>query len=279
MAKNRKQFIAVLGLFTRRLAIDLSSSVLVVGGSDSDASSLLDIGFKNIVLSNLDGVDSDYREKIKIIKVDLENSPLRERVFDIVFIHEVLHHCRSPHKALCEALRMARKYVIMLEPNDSSLMRVLTRLQLSFPYEIAAVVDNGFVGGGVRNSGIPSYIYRWTVRETFKTTASFLAEYNFDIDPFPYWDFSIDSFQLSLRKQTRIPLIANLIGPDNFLGFLKVVQFAANSVPLLRKQGNKYFCVIEKGDSLKPWLTEAGEKIIFNHNFDSPGKKQNLLKA
>jgi len=34
-------------------------------------------------------------------------------------------------------------------------MRLLGRLRLSFPFELAAVVDNDYVRGGVRNSQIP----------------------------------------------------------------------------------------------------------------------------
>ena len=46
------------------------------------------------------------------------------------------------------------------------------KLKFGQDYEIAAVAANGCIAGGVRNSAIPNYVYRWTEREIEKTIAS-----------------------------------------------------------------------------------------------------------
>ena len=51
-------------------------------------------------------------------------------------------------------------------------MRVAQRLGVVDEYELTAVADNGFAAGGVRNSAVPNYVYRWTEREVEKTIAS-----------------------------------------------------------------------------------------------------------
>ena len=81
---------------------------------------------------------------MRTVKVDAEAIGLADNSYDLVLAHEVLHHCRSPHKALLEMLRVSRRDVILLEPNNSLAMRLLLRLRFSFPYELPAVIASGF---------------------------------------------------------------------------------------------------------------------------------------
>jgi hypothetical protein len=66
-----------------------------------------------------------------------------------------------------------------------------------------------------------------------------------------YWEFNADEKELAYRKQTKIGLITGLIGAKNFL---RILHGSQNMVPLLRRQGNKFFCCIQKTDDLRPWL-------------------------
>src|SRR5581483_3958776 len=68
--------------------------------------------------------------------------------------------------------RVARRGLLAIESRDSLLMRLATRLGASDEYELTAVLAHGFVSGGVRNSPIPNYVYRWTEREVEKTIAA-----------------------------------------------------------------------------------------------------------
>jgi len=269
--KKRDQFLAILGKHLKTCRVDMNEKVLVIGGSWHDAEILHSAGFQDITLSNFgtefEGDEPGQCLKVRRLNVDAEQIELRDGSFDCVFVHEVLHHCRSPHRALCEMLRVSRKHVVLLEPNDSFSMRVLTRAGFSFPYEIFSVVYHGCMAGGVRDSDIPNFIYRWNANEVRKTVSSYLAEYKFLVHAYPHWDFNVNAEHLSMRKETRIRWITSVMGADFFLSFLRTLQAVFNLVPLLRSQGNKFFCCIEKTGELRPWLVAGpGNEVKFNHS-------------
>jgi len=70
-----------------------------------------------------------------------------------------------------------------------------------------------------------------------------------------------------LRKATRISSITSVMGAGNFISLLKFAQLFLNWIPILRSQGNKFFCCIEKSPGLKPWMAREGEEIVFNRTF------------
>jgi len=266
--KRRDQFLAVLLRYIKTSHIDPHEQLLVIGGSWQDVELLICAGFKNITLSNFrsqleENVHTNLSARVKLLAIDAEQVDLLDGSFDCVFAHEVLHHCRSPHRALCEMLRVARKHVLVLEPNDSFSMRVLTWAGFSFPYEIFSVVYHGYESGGVRDSCIPNFIYRWSANELRKTVSSYLAEYEFLLHAYPYWDFNVDEQELSMRKETRIHAITSVMGAKTFIAVLRAFQIVFNLIPILRRQGNKFFCCIEKTGDLRPWLTVGDDKIRF----------------
>lgn len=276
--KRRDKFLAVLLRYLKTSQISTDEKLLVVGGSWQDAELLLGVGFKNVTLSSFNPELEEYERpslqgKIEVLAIDAEQIDLEDGSFDCVVAHEVLHHCRSPHKALCEMLRVARKHVVLLEPNDSLFMRALTWTGFSFPYEIFSVVYHECESGGVRDSCVPNFIYRWNKNELHKTVSSYLAEYKFVVHAYPYWDFNIDEEELCRRTETRISAITSVIGTKRFLAGLRATQVALNLVPLVRKQGNKFFCCIEKSAELRPWLTGGPTKITFNSGFKRVSSK------
>ncbi|HTF24322.1 MAG TPA: methyltransferase domain-containing protein [Candidatus Limnocylindria bacterium] len=266
--KSRDQFLAVFLRHLKTCHIDTNEKLLVIGGSWQDVELLIGAGFKDITLSNFqleleEDAHSNLSVKVKLLAIDVEQVDLPDGSFDYVFAHEVLHHCRSPHRALCEMLRVARKHVVVLEPNDSFSMRVLTWAGFSFPHEIFSVVYHGYASGGVRDSCVPNFIYRWSAHELCKTVSSYLAEYEFLVHMYPYWDFNVDEKQLSMRKETRIHAITSVMGAKTFLAVLRAFQIVLNCIPIVRRQGNKFFCCIEKTGDLRPWLTFENDKIRF----------------
>ena len=270
--KRRDQFLAILRQRLRTCRIDTKERVLVVGGSWQDAEVLFCAGFKDITLSNftsdLEGNElSSPSMNVSRLTLDAEQIELGDASYDCVLAHEVLHHCRSPHRALCEMLRVARKHVVLLEPNDSFSMRALMWSGFSFPYEIFSVVYHRCEAGGVRDSCVPNFIYRWNANEVRKTVSSYLAEYVFRMHAYPHWDFNLNAEQLSMRKETKIRAITSVIGTETFLFALRAAQNALNAIPVLRKQGNKFFCCIEKTGELWPWLTSEEGKIAFDPGF------------
>jgi len=272
--KDRSQLLSVMSALCSGLTDRQNLSTLVLGGSDDDIDSLRKLGFENITLSNLaseldPSTIGKMHNGIQTLAIDAENMAVPSNSFDLVFAHEVLHHCRSPHRALCEMLRGSRKYIIFMEPNDSLAMRLLVRMRLSFPYEIGAVIDNCGEGGVGDHPGIPNFVYRWNENEVSKTVSSYLPEYTPSVRAYPYWDFNVDEKDLMLRKQTRISSMTALIGPKNFLAMLKMMQKLLNRVWFLRTQGNKFLCMVEKRGDLKPWLTSDEDSIAFNWKWKS----------
>ena len=265
--KSRDSFLSVLRRHFKSCKIDRNERLLVVGGSWQDAELLLCAGFENITLSGFNPELEEYarptlRNKVNLLTIDAEQIDLQDGSFDCVVAHEVLHHCRSPHRALCEMLRVARKHVALLEPNDSFVMRGLTWTGFSFPYEIFSVVYHGCESGGVRDSCVPNFIYRWNKNAVHKTVSSYLAEYKFVVHAYPYWDFNVDEEELSGRTETRISAITSVIGVRRFLSVLRASQVVLNVVPFVRRQGNKFFCCIEKSEDLQPWLAAGKDGRI-----------------
>ena len=262
----------VLGQWVTSSNVDVEGAVLIVGGGSEDARILRSFGFHRITLSNLRDFTSDElaqleREGLKTVTADVEDIVIPDNSYDLVFTHAVVHHCRSPHKALLEMLRVSRKHVIIMEPNESLLVRALVKLRFSFPYELPAVISNKFESGGVRNSCVPNYIYRWGARDLYQAAASYLPERGFDLYVRQYWDFNIDSEDLARRSETRIGSLTKMIGPDLFLAGLRGFQAVVNHLPWLVSQGNKFFGCITKQEELKPWLQRDGDRIVFNRKY------------
>lgn len=270
--KNRNRFEKTLRDCLHSMGFDLLSDVLVVGGSAEDGRTLRRIGFTRITLSNLlDPRPSEQADLddvgMRAVRVDAEAMDLADNSYDLVLAHEVLHHCRSPHKALLEMLRVSRRHVILLEPNNSLVMRLLLKLRFSFPYELPAVIASGFQTGGVRDSSIPNHIYRWNPVEVYQTTASYLAESEFDLYTQKYWDFNVDEVELRRRSETRIGMVTKILSPRALLAGLHCFQAIANHIPGLGRQGNKFFGCIRKRSELKPWLIRRGDEIKFNGDY------------
>ena len=98
--KDRSQFLSVLGSEIRTCSIDTDLRVLVVGGSEDDVDVLRRVGFKNITLSDLTATppaDVAATDGIRQMAIDVEAIGLANGSYDLVFAHEVLHHCRSAH--------------------------------------------------------------------------------------------------------------------------------------------------------------------------------------
>ncbi len=224
--------------------VDRSRPVLVVGGGEEDLEILSACGFKQIVLSNLDEAGMAF---------DAEDIALPDDSYPLVFAHAVLHHCRSPQKAVGEMVRVSQKHVFFVEPNDSWTLRLLVRLGFSFPYELAAVMDNGYTRGGMRNGPIPNYIYRWTGHEVQKSVSAYHPERQFHVRAHPYWDFYVNEYELLARKESRVAALAEKLGPRNVVTLLHLSQTLLNLLPTLRSQGNKFFCAISKRE-LQPWI-------------------------
>jgi len=268
--KDRSRFTRELAACMAATGISPQGSVLVVGGGVEDVQILASLGFQSLTLSNIGGLSRPIElpgVQLSTVDADVEDLNLPDNSYDLVLAHEVLHHCRSPHRALLEMYRVARGHVILLEPNESRIMRLLVRLRLSFPYELPAVIANGFVEGGVRNTCVPNYIHRWSPREMYQTLAAAGPQSPVKLYTRQFWDFNVGREELARRSQTRIGSIVKLTGPGLLLAGLHTFQAIANRTPWLGRQGNKFFGCVTKSTGLWPWLSTQEGKIIFNRAF------------
>jgi SAM-dependent methyltransferase len=266
--KDRSGYLSVLERHISSHKLGTSGSLLVLGASEGDASILRQAGWSLITPSNFQAAGTNTRRGDDYLELDAEELALPDESFESVAAYEVLHHCRSPHRALCEMLRVSRRYVFLQEPNDSVLYAFFRRIGLISAFEIPAVVANGFVAGGVRNTAVPNHIYRWNHSTVNQTALSFIPDRVIRVHSYPYWELNQTEFELSVRLESRIGyLIKAAGGPKNFRRILRIAQRVLNAVPPFRRAGNQFFCCIEKTERLHEWLLRQGNQIVFNREY------------
>ncbi len=222
-----------------------SMSVLVVCGGETDKNVFQQLGFKDVTITNLDS--SWTEEEIAPYRwdcQDAENLTYPDNSFDISVVCAGLHHCHSPHRALLQIFRVARYCALAIESNDSILSRIAENLKIADEYELAGVVGNEYLYGGVNNTPIPNYIYRWTEREVIKTISSFAPYSRQRI--FWYYGFAPPILLLKGRKDLTGLMIMYVAYP-----FLWVMT------KLFKSMGNQFAFAVTKPDLSKelfPWL-------------------------
>ena len=240
-------------------------NVLVVCGGETDKHVFQELGFSNVTISNLDSrMSGNEFAPFHWSYQDAESLTFADHSFDMVVACAGLHHCHSPHRALLEMYRVARRCAVALEARDGFLSRIAVRMGVVDEYELTAVVGNDYRFGGVKNTSVPNYIYRWTEREITKAIASY-APYS---RPSVFWFHAFE------------PFIANLKGRKTLKGLL--VMYAA--YPILRlltkifqRQCNLFgFAVLkpELPGAMFPWLRLDNGKAIINREWAEKNFKQ-----
>ncbi len=69
------------------------------------------------------------------VVADVEQLPFADQSFDVVFVHDGLHHIERPEQGLLEMVRVARQGVSVTEPAQASLTRIAVRLGLAVDRE------------------------------------------------------------------------------------------------------------------------------------------------
>ncbi|GJG87401.1 hypothetical protein tb265_25820 [Gemmatimonadetes bacterium T265] len=223
-----------------------TTRVLVVCGGDYDRQSLLACGLTDVVISNVDPrMQGDEFAPYAWSFQDVEDITLPDGAFDFVIAHSGLHHCRSPHRGLCEMYRVARRGVLVFEPRDGLLPRLAVRLDLGQEYEVAAVFDNGMAFGGVRNTEVPNFVYRWTEGEVRKTIQSYA----------PIGRHHFAFYYATRLPWSRLRMLKSRVQRAAALAVLPVVRLAGVLFP--RACNNFAFLVLkpEIPRGLFPWLS------------------------
>lgn len=235
---------------------ELSSNILICGGGYLDKKIFLAAGYTNVTISNIDPrMDAQAYSPFNWSFQDASNLHFPDCSFDYVVIHAAIHHSSTPHRVLTEMYRVSTKGILCFESRDSLLLRIFARLGLSQTYEHAAVYFNDCKFGGVDNTEIPNFVFRWTEREIEKTIRSYapFAKPNIRYR----YGGSLPAF-VSFDKRSIRALLMKVFLPLYWL-FTKIFP----------KQQNLFAFYIEKpkhGSGLFPWLMldSRKEKIMFN---------------
>ena len=150
--------------------IDKDSSILIIGGSEREHILFSDLNFKNFTISNFK--PKKYKYNFEVIDVDATKMSYPDNYFDYVITHACIHHMNKPHSAILEMYRVSKIGTLIIEGNESYLMRLSGKLNFSQDFEVASI-DKVNKRGGVNETGIPNYVYRWNEREIYKTFSSF----------------------------------------------------------------------------------------------------------
>jgi SAM-dependent methyltransferase len=150
-------------------------SILVVCGGNLDRVSLLECGIKSGVISNLaPHIGHDEYHPFTWERQDVEKLSYPDESFDVAVVHSGLHHCYNPIHALGEMCRVARKRIIVFEPYETWFTRLGAWIGIGQQYEDLAVFADPFGLGGVANTEIPNYVYRFSESEVLKFASAFM---------------------------------------------------------------------------------------------------------
>jgi ubiquinone/menaquinone biosynthesis C-methylase UbiE len=229
--------------------------VVVVCGGNYDRTVLESAGVKDATITNVDyhgGVQNyaPYSWQFQ----DAENLTIADDSFDWAFVHAGLHHCGSPHKALCEMLRVSRKGVLVIEARDSAMMRLAVRLGFTPDFETEAAILSDGKFGGYRNTIIPNYVYRWTERDVEKTVTTFLPQYEHTIRYF--YGLRIPTQRMAMSTSPPKRAAVKLLDKATWI-----------MEKLLPKQGNCFGFIITKNDGLKPWIINGKDGLALDLDY------------
>jgi SAM-dependent methyltransferase len=140
------------------------TALAVCGGSGMDAELLARAGAQVVSADISLGASRRAGERarrfgVEILPVvaDAERLPFADRSFDLVYVHDGLHHLEHPDAGLAEMARVARRAVSITEPARAAATRLAVRLGLALEREEAgnrvARLDPGEVAALLRARG------------------------------------------------------------------------------------------------------------------------------
>ena len=105
-----------------------------------------------------------YAFKAEFLVADVRCLPFPDRHFDVVAVHDGLHHLEDPLRAVEEMARVARRGVLILEPARAVLTRLAVHLGIAREVEEAGNSVYRFapreIASGLRRSGFEPVVWR-----------------------------------------------------------------------------------------------------------------------
>jgi SAM-dependent methyltransferase len=232
--------------------------ILVACGGTYDRDILRDLGFRDVTISNLDvRLVGDEFAPFGWSYQDVEHLTFENDAFDFSIVHNGLHHCRSPHRGLLELYRVSRHGVLAFEPRDTLLVQLGIRLNLGQSYEVASISHHGLQFGGVANTAVPNYVYRWTEREFEKTitTCAPIGRHRF------FYHYAL-----------RVPWsrLRTLRNRGFYFGVVALLPLIKLVFRLLPRQANGFAFAVTKPrmpQDLHPWLKLEDGQVAVNQTW------------
>lgn len=245
-------YLDVLETLLNEKILSRDDRILVVCGGIADRDAFEAAGFSDVTISNLDTRRNHELEPFEWSLQDAENLSYKDEEFDSVVVNAGLHHCRSPHRALLEMYRVARKNVLVFESRDSLLVKASKFVNITEEYEISAVVDDNGEFGGIRNTGIPNYVYRWTEKEVIKSINSY-APYGRHTFRF-FYSLGLP-FHLLSRKSRLLRIVVMCMSP--------LIKTCACFIPTLCNQMAFFIKKPQLPNDIHPWLEQGEKGLVF----------------
>jgi SAM-dependent methyltransferase len=215
------------------------SKILVISPSSLEVNFFFNTNYQDVTFGVHSRKDlktlSLNNKSCNFIKMDARNIKFKDEYFDYTFANAVLHHIDLPHLAVCELYRVSKKGILIIEGNDSLIMRISTHFKFSEEYEKSATINEK---GGLLDTSIPNYIYRWKEREIIKL----LNSYNPEIFHKIYFAYD---FYLKNEGVKKIHSVCKAMIRTILEQFLNIFLF------IFRKQGNLISIYIDKKKSYK----------------------------
>jgi SAM-dependent methyltransferase len=217
------------------------SKILVVGPSILEVNFFSEMKYQDITFgihskNDLKSLSTNNKfNNFNFIRMDARDIQFKDNYFDYSFANAVLHHIDLPHLAFCELYRISKKGILVIEGNDSLIMRISSRFGFSEEYEKSATINEN---GGVLDSSTPNYVYRWKEREVKKLFNSYDPKMIHKI--YFRYDFYVKNENLK-RTHNNFKLITRSILEK----FLNIFLF------IFKKQGNLLSIYIDKKNSYK----------------------------
>ena len=158
--------------------INKNDNFLLISGSIHEIQILRDLGYKNFSITYHDEKEEKNLQKFgfeidkNLFQADIRNLEFKNQTFEYVVTNATLHHVDLPHKAITEMYRVAKKGVLIIESNDSLIMQIACKFKLAEEFEVSSI-DLKNNSGGLLDTGVPNYVYRWTEREVIKILKSY----------------------------------------------------------------------------------------------------------
>jgi SAM-dependent methyltransferase len=130
----------------RMLSLPLTAATVleVCGGSGMMAEKFARAGgivtasdFSRAAVSRMRERARRYSFRLTTLVADAENLPFANREFDIVAVHDGLHHLERPERAIREMARVANKGVLIMDPSRALLTRLAVKLGIAEEVEDA----------------------------------------------------------------------------------------------------------------------------------------------